>query len=133
MGRLRRVIRKVPDAVEAFQEAAAKLLADRHHGVLLAGVALMLEMCEVEPAAVEAYRRHVPTLAKVLRSLLMSGFAPEHDVSGITDPFLQVKVRARFCQIFGEQGPSQAGELAVPSAALGGSLQCSSIPCFSSI
>lgn len=82
----------MPDAVEAFQEAAARLLADRHHGVLLAGVALMLEMCEVEPAAVEAYRRHVPTLAKVLRSLLMSGFAPEHDVSGITDPFLQVKV-----------------------------------------
>ena len=57
----------------------------------------MLEMCEVEPAAVEAYRRHVPTLAKVLRSLLMSGFAPEHDVSGITDPFLQVKVGGWRC------------------------------------
>ena len=97
MGWRRRVIRKVPDAVEAFQEAAAKLLADRHHGVLLAGVALMLEMCEVEPTAVEAYRRHVPTLAKVLRSLLMSGFAPEHDVSGITDPFLQVKVGGWRC------------------------------------
>jgi AP-1 complex subunit gamma-1 len=42
-----RVIRKVPDAVEGFQEAAAKLLSDRHHGVLLGGVSLMLEMCEV--------------------------------------------------------------------------------------
>jgi hypothetical protein len=35
----------------------------------------------------------VPQLCKILRSLLMSGFAPEHDVGGITDPFLQVKVR----------------------------------------
>lgn len=35
----------------------------------------------------------MPQLCKILRSLLMSGFAPEHDVGGITDPFLQVKVR----------------------------------------
>ncbi|KAK9904228.1 hypothetical protein WJX75_007294 [Coccomyxa subellipsoidea] len=87
-----RVIRKVPDAVEAFQDAAAKLLLDRHHGVLLTGVTLMLEICAVEPAAVDAYRRQVPSLCKILRSLLMSGFAPEHDVSGITDPFLQIQV-----------------------------------------
>lgn len=94
---LRRVIRKVPESVEAFQDAAAKLLADRHHGVLLTGVTLMLEVCAVEPAAVEAYTRHVPSLCKVLRSLLMSGFSPEHDVSGITDPFLQIQVRSTSC------------------------------------
>ena len=88
----RRVIRKVPDAIESFQDVAAKLLLDRHHGVLLTGVALMMEICAVDPAAVEAYRKHVPQLCNIMRSLLMSGFAPEHDVSGITDPFLQVKV-----------------------------------------
>jgi len=87
-----RVIRKVPDAIESFQDIAAKLLLDRHHGVLLTGVALMMEICAVDPAAIEAYRRHVPQLCNIMRSLLMSGFAPEHDVSGITDPFLQVKV-----------------------------------------
>ena len=38
--------------------------------------------------------RHVPQLCKILRSLLMAGYAPEHDVGGIADPFLQVKVRA---------------------------------------
>jgi hypothetical protein len=89
---LHRVIRKVPDAFESFQEPAAKLLTDRHHGVLLTGIALMTEICAVEPAVIEAYRRHVPQLCNIMRSLLMSGFAPEHDVSGITDPFLQVKV-----------------------------------------
>ncbi len=82
----------MPDAIESFQDVAAKLLLDRHHGVLLTGVALMMEICAVDPAAVEAYRRHVPQLCNIMRSLLMSGFAPEHDVSGITDPFLQVKV-----------------------------------------
>ncbi len=87
-----RVIRKVPDAIESFQDVAAKLLLDRHHGVLLTGVALMMEICAVDPAAIEAYRKHVPQLCNIMRSLLMSGFAPEHDVSGITDPFLQVKV-----------------------------------------
>ena len=60
--------------------------------MLLSGTTLMLEICEIEPSTVEQYRRHVPMLCKILRSLLMSGFAPEHDVGGITDPFLQVKV-----------------------------------------
>lgn len=96
----RRVIRKVPDSIEAFQDAGAKLLLDRHHGVLLTGVTLMLDICAAEPAAVEAYRKHVPALCKILRSLLMSGFAPEHDVSGITDPFLQIKVRADSANVF---------------------------------
>lgn len=89
-----RVLRKVPEAIETFADKAAGLLTDRHHGVLLSGTTLMLEICEIEPNTVEQYRQHVPMLCKILRSLLMSGFAPEHDVGGITDPFLQVKVKA---------------------------------------
>ena len=87
-----RVLRKVPETIDTFAEKAAALLSDRHHGVLLSGVTLMQEICELEPSIIEQYRRHVPMLCKILRSLLMSGFAPEHDVGGITDPFLQVKV-----------------------------------------
>ncbi len=86
------MLRKVPEAVETFADKAAGLLTDRHHGVLLSGTTLMLEICAIEPNTIEQYRRHVPMLCKILRSLLMSGFAPEHDVGGITDPFLQVKV-----------------------------------------
>lgn len=96
-----RVLRKVPEAIETFADKAAGLLTDRHHGVLLSGTTLMLEICEIEPNTIEQYRRHVPMLCKILRSLLMSGFAPEHDVGGITDPFLQVKV-LRLLRVLGK-------------------------------
>ena len=41
---LRRIMRKVPDTIEGFEPLAAQLLGDRHHGVLLTGVTLMLEV-----------------------------------------------------------------------------------------
>lgn len=154
-----RIMRKVPDTIEGFEPLAAQLLTDRHHGVLLTGVTLMLEVCACEqlpmaasrianlrrgiailwcqfsrrrsallaclpmqrsgvsdapsecvccaswqvcavnPKSIEGYRKHVPQLCKILRSLLMSGstLSGEHDVGGITDPFLQAKVRRLCC------------------------------------
>ena len=142
--------------MEAFRELAPPLLNDRHHGVLLSGVTLSLQICLLEPSAIPEYRIHVcpglpavqscvvllaashhaahspggvwlqyqclsctppacsgalaamvfhrrlsavqvPLLCKVLRSLLVNTYnehTHEHDVGGVTDPFLQVKVRA---------------------------------------
>ena len=34
----------------------------------------------------------VPQLVRVLKNLIMAGYSPEHDVSGVSDPFLQVSV-----------------------------------------
>ena len=34
----------------------------------------------------------VPLLVRHLKALSTTGYSPEHDVSGITDPFLQVKI-----------------------------------------
>lgn len=34
----------------------------------------------------------MPNLVRILKNLLTSGYSPEHDVTGISDPFLQVRL-----------------------------------------
>jgi AP-1 complex subunit gamma-1 len=93
-----RICRKVPDLQEHFLEKATQLLSDRNHGVLLCGLTLVTSLCEAdeeeggEEGIVEKFRTFVPQLVKTLKSLASSGYAPEHDVMGISDPFLQVKL-----------------------------------------
>jgi AP-1 complex subunit gamma-1 len=92
-----RIIRKVPEAVENFVPRVKSLLTERNHGVLLTAVTLILSLCEAEPATIDLFRKLVPSLVRILKNLVMSGYAPEHDVQGITDPFLQVKVLQLLC------------------------------------
>ena len=50
---------------------------------------------------VEQLRRHTTTLIAALKNLVLSGYAPEHDVHGIVDPFLQVEI-LRMLRILGK-------------------------------
>jgi AP-1 complex subunit gamma-1 len=34
----------------------------------------------------------VPNLVRILKNLILAGYSPDHDVSGVSDPFLQVKI-----------------------------------------
>lgn len=36
--------------------------------------------------------QHVSTMVRVLKNLVVSGYTPEYDVNGITDPFLQIRL-----------------------------------------
>lgn len=87
-----RLIKKEPDVIEHMSERIVSLLKDRSHGVLVGGVQLMIDICEVIPEYVEEYRQLVPSLVRLLRNFISMGYSPEHDVGGITDPFLQVKL-----------------------------------------
>ncbi|KAH7885849.1 adaptin N terminal region-domain-containing protein [Phlebopus sp. FC_14] len=87
-----RVIKKVPDLADHFISKAKGLLTDRNHGVLLAVITLVTEMCQIDESCLNEFRNAVPLLVRNLKALVTTGYSPEHDVSGITDPFLQVKI-----------------------------------------
>jgi len=88
--------------MENFVPRIRALLNERNHGVLLTGITLMLELCETEVQNIEFFRRLVPTLVRILKNLVMSGYTVEYDVSGVTDPFLQVKI-LRLLRLLGRE------------------------------
>lgn len=111
-----RICRKVPDLYEHFLEKAKTLLSDRNHGVLLCGLTFAIDLCEAEEeeeegpeGVIEMFRPLAGGLVRALKGLTTSGYAPEHDVSGITDPFLQVKI-LRFLRVLG-RGDAATSEL----------------------
>jgi AP-1 complex subunit gamma-1 len=100
-----RCLSKCPDMVEDFAERVASLLKDKTHGVLITVVQLMTQVLMIDYRNAEhegedpfqtecrtAFLGLVPTLVKMLRNLLGTGYAPDHDVGGISDPFLQVQL-----------------------------------------
>lgn len=50
-----------------------------------------MQVVETDPSVVPRYRTYIPTMCKLLRQLLQTGMSPEHDIGGITNPFLQVR------------------------------------------
>ncbi|KAF7192999.1 AP-1 complex subunit gamma-1 [Pseudocercospora fuligena] len=111
-----RICRKVPDLSEHFFDKAKLLLNDRNHGVLLSGLTLVVSLCEAdeeeggEQGVVEMFRPLTGSLVKVLKALSQSGYAPEHDVTGITDPFLQVKI-LRLLRVLGRGDPQTSEQI----------------------
>ncbi|CAO3669870.1 unnamed protein product [Umbelopsis vinacea] len=87
-----RIIRRVPDLQENFVSKAKSLLGDRSHGVQITGITLITEMCQQSQETLQIFKKAVPLLVRNLKNLITTGFSPEHDVTGLTDPFLQVKI-----------------------------------------
>ncbi|KAK9241461.1 adaptin N terminal region-domain-containing protein [Lipomyces kononenkoae] len=103
-----RIIRKVPELEERFVDKAKSLLSDHHHGVLICGMTLVYDLCVQESNLIPQFRQFIPSLVRQLKSLTTSGYAPEHDVAGISDPFLQVKI-LRLLRVLG-RGDQSATE-----------------------
>jgi len=96
-----RIVRKVPELMENFIPLTKPCLTDKNHGVMVAATALTYEMCKRSPDAHGTFRKWVPTLVRTLKNLVMAGYTPEHDVNGISDPFLQVAT-IRLLRILGK-------------------------------
>lgn len=104
-----RIIKKVPDLAENFINPAAALLKEKHHGVLITGVQLCTDLCKVCPEALEYFRKKCTEgLVKVLKDVVNSPYAPEYDISGITDPFLHIRL-LKLLRVLG-QGDADASD-----------------------
>ena len=88
-----RIIRKVPELIEEFQNSVTNLLNDKNHAVLLTAVCLIIEMIKLDEKLIAStFRKLVPTIVRLLKNLVLAGYVSEYDVVGITDPFLQCKL-----------------------------------------
>jgi AP-1 complex subunit gamma-1 len=118
-----RCLSKCPDMVEDFVERVVTLLKDKSHGVLITVVQLMTQVLLIDFQNAEAegddpwrtpcrlaFLRLVPTLVKMLRNLLSSGYSPDHDVGGISDPFLQVQLLT-LLRLLGMNNPQACEEM----------------------
>ncbi|KAM7252282.1 hypothetical protein ACFE04_024165 [Oxalis oulophora] len=104
-----RIIKKVPDLAENFINAAASLLKEKHHGVLISSVQLCTELCKVSSEALEHFRKKCTEgLVRVLKDVANSPYAPEYDISGITDPFLHIRL-LKLLRVLG-QGDADASD-----------------------
>uniref|UniRef100_A0A8C1SPU1 Adaptor related protein complex 1 subunit gamma 2 n=1 Tax=Cyprinus carpio TaxID=7962 RepID=A0A8C1SPU1_CYPCA len=69
-------------------------------GVLHGAVVLITELCERNPDTLVQFRKAVPELVQIMKGLVTSSYSPEHNVAGISDPFLQVRI-LRLLRILG--------------------------------
>uniref|UniRef100_A0A452UJV6 AP-1 complex subunit gamma n=1 Tax=Ursus maritimus TaxID=29073 RepID=A0A452UJV6_URSMA len=81
------MIRKVPELSNIFLPPCAQLQEHQPRG-------------EGYPAALKHFRKVVPQLVQILRTLVMTGYSTEHSISGVSDPFLQVQI-LRLLRILG--------------------------------
>ncbi|CAF3479564.1 unnamed protein product [Rotaria sp. Silwood1] len=86
-----RIIRKVPEQFDVFQNSVRSLLSEKNHGVLLSAITLITEMCEQNNQALQIFRKLVPNLVR------------------ISDPFLQVRL-LRLMRILG-RNDTEASEI----------------------
>merc|ERR1719258_118017 len=111
-----RILKRVPEFVEDHTSSIVMLLKDRFHGVLIAAIQLVADVLSLQADLSTKIIQIVPSLVKMLRNLLNLGYSPEHDVSGIADPFLQVKL-LRVLAVFGKNDARRHSRPRAPSLA----------------
>lgn len=113
-----RIIKKCPELLETFADKLGTYFEDKNHGVLICGISLAIQIFRAEPSYIEKYRKYLNGIViyyfknqiKYLRNLVSTNYAPEYDINGVTDPFLQVKF-LEILQYFGRGNADSSEEM----------------------
>lgn len=105
-----RIIKKCPELLETFADKLGSYFEDKNHGVLICGISLAIQVFRMEPSYIEKYRKYLSSVIKYLRNLVSTNYAPEYDINGVTDPFLQVKF-LEIMQYFGRENHDASDEM----------------------
>lgn len=78
---------------EVFETRITSLLSDKNHALVLGGIVLANQLCQVDSGMIVRLRKQlVQPLIRQLQGIMSGGFSADYDVSGVCDPFLQVKI-----------------------------------------
>jgi AP-1 complex subunit gamma-1 len=89
---LSKIIRKCPELQDTVAEKLNLIFEDKNHGVLLCGLSLACQIFKQDQVFIEKYKKYLPNMIRYLKNLSSTNYAPEYDINGVTDPFLQVKI-----------------------------------------
>jgi len=107
---LSKIIRKCPELTETVAEKLNLIFEDKNHGVLLGGLSLAAQIFKNEPQYIDRYRKYLSNLMRMMKTLSSTNYAPEYDINGVTDPFLQVKI-LEILSYFGRDNADSSEEM----------------------
>ena len=82
----------MPEMCDEYFKCAVATLEDsgQGHGPTVAAVQLLYSICVKRSRLCKKLRKYSTHIISRLSSLLRSSYDPDHDIGGVTDPFLQV-------------------------------------------
>lgn len=86
-----KVVQTNPDLVENFRNSVQKLLNNSSHGVINAGINMVVEMIGIHPKLAKTWHQFSAPFTRILKTLNRSKGSKEFNYSGFADPFMQVK------------------------------------------
>lgn len=89
---LTKIIKKCPEMLDTVADKLKTIFEDKNHGVLLSGLSLAIQIFKADSTYIQKYKKYIPHLIRYLKNLSITNYAPEYDINGITDPFLQVRI-----------------------------------------
>ena len=70
----------------------------------------MTEILRIDESYIKVFRKYVATLVRILKNLMMSGYDPQYEISGVKDPFLQVRI-LQLLKRLGEKNSEASDEM----------------------